>query len=335
MTTNIGLMSSRQTNLALLAITVLAVLSGFAAFGVGTRTGRWVVVSHGVLGLSLLVLSPWKSMIARRGMGRERSGQGVSLLLAAVVPITLISGLILVSGWADRLGPLTMTQIHVGSGLVSLALVGVHYAQRPVRLRTADANRRNAIRSAGILGAGGLLYLAAEGVWRVTDAPGARRRFTGSHEIVEASRVPATQWLNDRVQHLDASTHRVRVAGKELTVAALSEPADGFDAVLDCTGGWYSRQHWSGTRLDRLLTDTAAESIVVHSVTGYWRRFPMDQASRLLLATHLAGEPLPDGNGGPVRLVAPERRGYWWVKWVSSVEVDDLPPWWQPPLPLA
>ena len=328
-------MSSRQTNLALLGLAFLAVVSGFAAFGVGTNTGQWVVVAHGILGLSLLVLSPWKSVIARRGLGKEKSGRGISLALAVMVLATLVSGLVLVSGFAERLGPLTMTQIHVGSGLTSLLLVGVHYAQRPVRPRAADVSRRNAIRSVGILGSGGLLYLMAEGAWQLTDAPGATRRFTGSHEIVEASRIPATQWLNDRVQHLDHSRHRVTVGGREFTVPALAEPADSFDAILDCTGGWYSRQHWSGTRLDRLLAVDEAESIVVVSVTGYWRRFPMAHAPRLLLATHLAGDPLPDGNGGPVRLVAPDRRGYWWVKWVSRVEVDHLPTWWQPPLPLA
>lgn len=328
-------MASRQTNLALLGLTVLAVVSGFAGFGVGTISGRWVVIAHGVLGLSLLVLAPWKSMIAKRGMAKERSGRALSLALAGAVLATIVSGLLLVSGWADRLGGLTMTQIHVGSGLLSLALVVVHYAQRPVRPRATDASRRNAIRSAGVLGAGGLLYLGTEGAWQLTQAPGAVRRFTGSHEIPEASRIPATQWLNDRVQHLDPSSHEVLVQGRPFTVAELVEAADELEATLDCTGGWYSRQSWAGTRLDRLLTATDAESIVVRSVTGYWRRFPVAHARQLLLATHVAGDPLPDGNGGPVRLVAPNRRGYWWVKWVSAVDVDRLPSWWQPPLPLA
>ena len=71
------------------------------------------------------------------------------------------------------------------------------------------------------------------------------------------------------------------------------------------------------------------------SVTGYWRRFPLEDAPNLLLATHLGGKPLTSGHGAPVRLVAPGRRGFWWVKWVSSVEVDNTPPWWQPPLPLT
>lgn len=328
-------MASRQTNLALAALAVLAVLTGFAAFGIGTTTGRWVVVAHGIVGLSMLVLAPWKSTIARRGLEKEQAGRAISLLLAGAVLITIVSGLLLASGWVDRVGPLTMTQVHVGTGLLSLVLVGVHFVQRPVRPRPADASRRNLLRSVGVLGAGGLSYLLIEGLWEVTGVPGSRRRFTGSHEIVDASRIPATQWLNDRVQQLDPVTHLVMVAGRELTVETLTEPSDEFEAVLDCTGGWYSSQTWSGTRLDRLLGESDGESIVVRSVTGYWRRFPREHAPRLLLATHLAGQPLSDGNGAPVRLVAPGRRGYWWVKWVASVELDDIPPWWQPPLPVA
>ena len=61
---------------------------------------------------------------------------------------------------------------------------------------------------------------------------------------------------------------------------------------------------------------------------------PLADAGSLLLATHCAGERLSAGHGAPVRLVAPGRRGYWWVKWVARVEVVDAPWWLQPPVPL-
>jgi DMSO/TMAO reductase YedYZ molybdopterin-dependent catalytic subunit len=48
---------------------------------------------------------------------------------------------------------------------------------------------------------------------------------------------------------------------------------------------------------------------------------PIDDARACLLATGVAGQRLPAGNGGPLRLVAPDRRGLEWVKWVDRIEV--------------
>lgn len=67
---------------------------------------------------------------------------------------------------------------------------------------------------------------------------------------------------------------------------------------------------------------------------GRERRFPAAGADALLLATHAAGRPLSVGHGGPARLVAPGRRGFWWVKRVVAIEVVEEPWWWQPPFPL-
>ena len=327
--------SGRRTNLALLALTVLAVLSGFAAFSIGTPSGSWVVAAHGVLGLGILVLTPWKASIASRGFSRHGSSRWLSLTLALTVIITLASGLTLITGFLSRLGPFTMMQIHVGAGLTALAFTAVHYVQRPVSPRATDLNRRNTIRAASLLGAAGLAYIGGEWVLEVVDSPGADRRFTGSHEIEDDALPPATQWLNDRVQVIDRSSHVVIAPTGEYTVDEIERHDDTVRATLDCTGGWYATREWSGAQLDRLLGDISGESLVVRSVTGYWRRFPLEQSRQLLLATRLEGEPLRSGNGAPVRLVAPGRRGFWWVKWVDMVEVDDKPPWWQPPLPLA
>ena len=105
-------------------------------------------------------------------------------------------------------------------------------------------------------------------------------------------------------------------------------------ATLDCTGGFYSTQEWAGVRLDRLLPDVRESSIRVVSSTGYDRRFRAGEAGSLLLATRFGGTPLDAGHGFPARLVAPDRRGFWWVKWVVAIEVDDVPYWWQSPFPV-
>jgi DMSO/TMAO reductase YedYZ molybdopterin-dependent catalytic subunit len=59
----------------------------------------------------------------------------------------------------------------------------------------------------------------------------------------------------------------------------------------------------------------------VRSVTGWMVRLSPEELDEAMLATHVAGEPLPAANGSPVRLVAPGRRGLDWIKWVESIDV--------------
>jgi DMSO/TMAO reductase YedYZ molybdopterin-dependent catalytic subunit len=96
-------------------------------------------------------------------------------------------------------------------------------------------------------------------------------------------------------------------------------------AVLDCTSGWAMRTDWQGTPLRRVLAaaraDPEADHVRVRSVTGWMVRLQRSELDTALLATHVAGRPLPAANGAPLRLVAPERRGLDWIKWIDTIEV--------------
>jgi len=147
--------------------------------------------------------------------------------------------------------------------------------------------------------------------------------------------MPVTQWLFDRVQYIDPSSWSLRVGKRRFSHEELLVFDDDLRATIDCTGGWYATQDWTGIRLDKLLEDVEGASIVVTSATGYARRFPLTDASRLLLATRVGGNLLSEGHGFPARVVAPGRRGFWWVKWVTSIDVDDRSWFLQPPFPLT
>jgi DMSO/TMAO reductase YedYZ molybdopterin-dependent catalytic subunit len=138
----------------------------------------------------------------------------------------------------------------------------------------------------------------------------------------------------DAVPNHDPSLWKLRTPGRTWSYAELSAFDDRLTATLDCTGGFYSTQEWSGVRLDRLLETTRGQSIRVVSSSGYDRRFPISEASSLLLATQCGGYALDAGHGFPARIVSADRRGFWWVKWVVAIEVDELPSWWQSPFPL-
>jgi DMSO/TMAO reductase YedYZ molybdopterin-dependent catalytic subunit len=152
--------------------------------------------------------------------------------------------------------------------------------------------------------------------------------------------MPVTQWLFDHVAQIDGAAWRLslRHRGRDIgtrSVEDLEGMSEPVRAVIDCTGGWYAEQDWEGVRLDRLLPAAAeGRSILVRSVTGFSRRFPPRDARHLWLVFAAGGQTLSAGHGYPARIVAPGRRGFWWVKWVVALEVSDTPWWWQPPYPL-
>jgi len=334
-------MAGRRTNLALLGLLAVSLATGTLAFGVGAAWGRWVAVAHGAAGLALVVLGRPKSAVVRRGLRRRRAGRGASIALGVLVVATVLSGLAHSAGLRSLGAGVTAMQFHVGSALGAIPLAVWHVVARPARPRRTDLSRRTALRAGGVLGAGAAVWLAAEGSVRAAGLPGAGRRFTGSYEAGSGrpSQMPVTQWLGDRVQDVDPAAWRLTVTdasgARTLSLDDLARHADRVRAVLDCTGGWYAEQDWTGVRLDRLIGDVGdARSVVVTSATGYARRFPVRDLSRLVLATAVGGAPLTRGHGYPLRLVAAGRRGFWWVKWVTDVRVDAAPWWAQPPFPL-
>src|ERR687886_154594 len=62
----------RITNLALLAALLVAFASGVGTVAAGTPSGRWVAVAHGIVGVAVVLLVPWESMIVPRGLRRAR-----------------------------------------------------------------------------------------------------------------------------------------------------------------------------------------------------------------------------------------------------------------------
>ena len=328
--------SGRRTNLALAVLLPLVVFTGALSFAVGVDTQIDPAAVHAVLALAVALLTPWKSAIVRRGLRRRRPSRYISAALGTLVAVALLSGLVQAAGWTDRVGPLTLMQVHVGAGVGAVVMVWLHYRSHPVRFRRIDFDRRAFLRLTGLAGLAAVVWGAWESTVRATGWPGAERRFTGSHErgSHDPRRMPVTSWFNDRTPRIQAADWRLRADGKELGLSDLDLASpEPVTAILDCTGGWYSEQVWEGVRLDRLIEPGEARSVVVRSQTGYQRRFPVADLSRLWLATRLGGAPLSAGHGFPARLVAPGRRGFWWVKWVVELETSQRPSWLQLPFP--
>jgi DMSO/TMAO reductase YedYZ molybdopterin-dependent catalytic subunit len=325
-----------RTNIALLALLAVAFLTGWLAFAYATALARWSLVVHAFGGFAILALLPWKSMIARRGLRRPWPGRWASVLLGVLVLVSLVAGLLHSTGVLVYIGPLTAMDFHVGAAIAAIPFAIWHVVARRVRVRSTDLSRRNVLRGGAFVAGAAVAYVASELVVKATGLPGAARRFTGSYEAgsFQPGLMPVSSWLFDAIPRIDQAAWRLRVGGREWSYDELFAFDDRLTATLDCTGGFYSTQEWTGVRLDRLIGQPGGGSIRVVSSTGYDRRFPVDRAHTLLLATRAGGQALDPGHGFPARLIVPEGRGFWWVKWVTAVEVDDLPHWWQPPFPI-
>ena len=310
---------TRRTNLALATVLAVATATGVAALLVGEGRAAVVVWAHGAAGFALVAIARPKSRIAVRGTARRGRGAAPGLLLAALVAGSVALGIAHATG-TGTVGPLTALGWHIGLALAAVPVAAAHVWRRPPRPRAGDLTRAAFLRAAGVVAAG----IAAKLVFE--RAFGAPRAATGS--LRRAEPIP-TSWLDDSIPS------RIQTPFSAERLAAL--PQTSVICTLDCTSGWYSRNRWSGVALTDVLGRVPAgtRSVEVRSATGYARRFGASDLDGILLATHVDGAPLAPEHGAPARLVAPGRRGYWWVKWVTSVEPSGLPAWAQPPFPLT
>ncbi len=330
--------AARRTNLTLLGLLVGAFLSGWLVFAAaGPTTAALATVAHGLLGVAVIAMLPWKSAIVRRS---------ARLRVASVVLLVIIIGCLLAGfvqlfvGYVVVAG-ITPIQVHVGAAVVTVPLLLWHVLRhRRQRLRRSDLSRRALLQDVVVAAGVAVAWGGATAV-ALRSRPDRPRVSTGSRPVVPglvgAVSLPATTWLFDTIPDLDPLTHHVSVIGRTFTVDELVAQAEPVTARLDCTNGWYADAEWDAVRLADLIGATAldgAATLRVRSVTGYVRAFSAVGAGQLWLAVGSRGAPLTPAHGAPVRLLAPGHRGFWWVKWVAAVELDDRPSWLQPPFPL-
>jgi hypothetical protein len=326
-------------NLLLEMLVIAALVTGLTSWAVSDRWSGWLTATHGVIGLALLLLVPAKLRgSVRAGFRRGRWSRWVSAAFGALVLSTVVLGVLHATGLWFGVGYWSALWTHSLFGFLLVPLFVWHLVTRPVRPRVADLDRRAVLRTGLLAGGAVALYAGQEAVARVAGLAGASRRATGSHEVAshEPAAMPAVTWLDDRRPAVtDEATWPLVIAGEPVTIASLRARARPVVATLDCTGGWWSEQSWDAVPLAALLPDLDTRSVRVVSATGYDRLFSRDVLAGVHLAVGYRGQPLRARHGAPVRLVAPGRRGPWWVKWVVSVEPDDRPSWLQPPLPLT
>jgi Oxidoreductase molybdopterin binding domain len=329
-------MSSAALDRLLAILLVAQLASGLLTLRSGVPTTAPLFWFHGLIGGALLVAAIEK---VRRSVGpavRSRRWRRLAIgaLLALLAAGALVGGFAWVaSGRILSIGPWTVLTLHVWAALAAVPVILVHLVPRRWRLLRPRAggprmSRRALLGSAMVVGLGALAWGAAN---LLDLARGGARRFTGSRWLPEGGIPPPTTFYGEATPAVDAAAWSLNVGGRvarplSLDLAALA--ALGVvdrDATLDCTSGWVMSTRWRGTPLRAVLDAAGADGdapyVRVQSVTGWNAFLERDELDDALLATHVAGEPLPAANGAPLRLVAPQRRGLDWIKWVTEIDV--------------
>jgi DMSO/TMAO reductase YedYZ molybdopterin-dependent catalytic subunit len=322
-------------NLALLVVVPLLVATGLLAWITSGAVANALLVMHRVAGVGVVIVLAWKYGIARRSVRRRsRGGNRLGLAVGGLASVGLLLVLGLGLAWSigivsfDRPLAYSLLNVHVFVGVALVPLMVAHAARRwETRPAVADlGSRRVALRVLAV-GIGAVVTTVA------LDRIGLARRSTGSRAAAAFSGndFPLTIWAFDAPPAIDVAIWRLQVDGDVVSPGAiayddlLAMPFTERDAILDCTGGWWTEQRWRGVTLADLLARhgvrASAQRVDVVSQTGHAWSFPIVEAERLLIATHVGGETLSTGHGYPARLIAPDHRGFQWIKWVTQVHV--------------
>jgi len=334
----------RGTDWTLALLVAFLFATGIMSLFGGAQSSAWVFAAHGIAGGALGLLVGWKMRRVWRRLADPARWDGrtvAGLLVTAFVAAALGSGFVWASGGDLRVAGYGLLNWHMVLGTALAVTVLVHALARAKPIRRRDLAHRRQFLEAVVIGVGAFaVWRLQRPVARLFGWSGAERRFTGSYEAAsfEGNAFPATSWVADAPRLLDPAGFRLAIGGLvatpvELSLAEVARAGGSapheVEATLDCTGGFYSTQRWRGVRLDRVLErarpDAGATHVRVISHTGYRWSFPLSEADSLLLASHVGEEPLSHEHGAPLRLVAPGRRGFQWVKWVVGLELSDAP----------
>jgi DMSO/TMAO reductase YedYZ molybdopterin-dependent catalytic subunit len=138
-------------------------------------------------------------------------------------------------------------------------------------------------------------------------------------------------------QHVDIEKYKLVISG------LVEKPAEyTYDEVLQnqkysnvitiyCVEGWSVKLLWEGVLVKDLLEEAdvkhEANTVIFHAYDGYTTSLPLDYIldNDILIAHKMNEVVLPPERGFPFQLVAEDKLGYKWIKWLTEIELSDNP----------
>ncbi len=136
-------------------------------------------------------------------------------------------------------------------------------------------------------------------------------------------------------QYIDRDSYRLEINGmverpESLTYdQVLNRQHYSKVSELNCVEGWSVNIFWEGVLVRDLLTEAGvkpgANTVILYAVDGYTTSFPLSffYDRDIIMAARMNDVTIPPERGFPFHLVAEEKWGYKWIKWITRIELSD------------
>ena len=137
------------------------------------------------------------------------------------------------------------------------------------------------------------------------------------------------------VQEIDPESYTLEVSGrvsnkKNYTLEELAAFSRTEKVVeLHCVEGWSVKALWEGIPLMELIEAakpaTDVNIIIFHAQDGYTTSLELRfiEENNLIIADRINGVTLPPETGFPFQLVAEQKWGYKWIRWITKIELTN------------
>jgi DMSO/TMAO reductase YedYZ molybdopterin-dependent catalytic subunit len=170
-----------------------------------------------------------------------------------------------------------------------------------------------------------------------------------SETIQELSKVEVREYQGEKLSSVGdfrensiAGPQKVNITSYRLQVAGLVDDPQSYSysqvlshqnyrkvVTLHCVEGWSTKILWDGVLVSDLLDEAGvkpgANTVIFYAVDGYSTSLPLSyiRDRNILLAYGMNNVTLPAERGFPFELVAENKWGYKWIKWVDRIELSN------------
>ena len=137
-------------------------------------------------------------------------------------------------------------------------------------------------------------------------------------------------------QHVNISAYRLTVTGLTNTTRVYSYddilttyPHYTKVVTLHCVEGWDATIVWEGVLVRDIIQNAGvnprANTVIFTAHDGYTTSLPLEYLMDwdILMAYRMNNVTLPVERGYPFQLVAEDKWGYKWIKWIERIELTD------------